>query len=336
MDSSKLGNGRDSNRVPLHEVVPLAVPFTISIGVSDFCNFKCVYCEHSLPHRQKKDIMISWDDFLYMMNNVEELYEHNNGVKCKNFAICGVGEPLTHKMLPQMVEYISKHEICPRIEITTNGSLLTHEITEKLIQGGLTRLLVSIQGTSSEKYKKVCGYDLDFVKFLDELRYFYSNRGSCKVYMKVVDMALDDEDDKKRFFDIFSPVTDMITVERILNAFDGVDYSQMHKDEGYTRYGFEFKERLVCDSLFMRMNIATNGDVNACACQWPPLVLGNIHQKHLHEIWNGEMHRKYMKLHLQGVKDSIPCCRKCESMSMAGMPMDNLDEHREEILGRLM
>lgn len=26
MDSSKLGNGRDSNRVPLHEVVPLAVP----------------------------------------------------------------------------------------------------------------------------------------------------------------------------------------------------------------------------------------------------------------------------------------------------------------------
>lgn len=335
MDLSKLGNGRDNNRVPLHEVVPLAVPYTISIGISDFCNFKCVYCEHSLPDRGKKDIMISWDEFVHMINNVESLYAHNNGEKCKNFAICGVGEPLTHKLLPQMVEYVSNHNISPRIELTTNGSLLTHEISEKLIAGGLTRLLVSIQGTSSEKYKKICGFELNFDKFIDELRYFYENRGSCKVYIKIVDFALDNESDKEFFFETFSPVTDMISVERILNGFDGVDFSQMHKDEGYTRYGYEFKERLVCDSLFMRLNIATNGDVNGCACQWPPLVLGNINQRPLHEIWNGELHRKYMKIHLSGRKDTILRCKKCESISLSGHPMDNLDEYRSEILRKL-
>ena len=36
----KQGSGRDENRIPLYNVVPLDMPFTVSIGVSDFCNFK--------------------------------------------------------------------------------------------------------------------------------------------------------------------------------------------------------------------------------------------------------------------------------------------------------
>ena len=44
MNKEKLGTGRDENRIPLYQVVPLKVPFSIGLGISDFCNFKCVYC----------------------------------------------------------------------------------------------------------------------------------------------------------------------------------------------------------------------------------------------------------------------------------------------------
>ena len=337
--SLKEGNGRDENRVPLYKVVPLAVPFAIGIGINDYCNFKCVYCGQSItppPSYLSDKRMISWDEFRFMIDNIEELYEYGEA-RAKNFGICGIGEPTMHKLLPEMVKYCSDHKICDRIELTTNGSLLTHALSEKLIDAGLTRLLISVQGVTGDKYKKICGYNLDFDKFVDEIKYFYEHRGKCKVYLKTVDVALDDEEERHRFFEIFSPIVDMLSVERILKGFDGVNYDNiMPPSDKKTRYGYEFRERKCCDSLFMRMTILPNGEVNACACQLPPLVLGNINEKPLKDIWNKGAHKAYMMAHLKGLKNSIPRCASCESMAYAGHPMDNLDEHMDEILERVV
>ena len=56
---SNFGSGRVEERVPLHLVVPLSVPFAIGINVSDYCNFKCAYCWHSLttpPQRIPRNV----------------------------------------------------------------------------------------------------------------------------------------------------------------------------------------------------------------------------------------------------------------------------------------
>ena len=78
---NKEGNGRDSNRVPLYEVVPLAVPFSVGIGVSDPCNFKCIYCAHSIgsPIKNEKERIIKWDEFVFMIDNIEEMYNTKGG-----------------------------------------------------------------------------------------------------------------------------------------------------------------------------------------------------------------------------------------------------------------
>ena len=107
------------------------------------------------------------------------------------------------------------------------------------------------------------------------------------------------------------------------------------KTKNKSRYGYEYQGRKCCDSLFMRMNIATNGWVSACACQWPPLVLGNINEKPLKEIWNKELHKEIQIKHLSGLKDTIPKCAKCEALHSYAHPADNLDDHMEEILQRV-
>lgn len=334
----KQGSGRDENRIPLYNVVPLDMPFTVSIGVSDFCNFKCKYCFHSTSiSNYYKEAIITWDYFIYIMNNIEEMCNHT-GKKLKNFSICGIGEPLMNKKIVDMVSYVKEKNISDRIEITTNGSLLTHDLSKGLIEAGLTKLLISVQGTSNSKYKEVCGYDINYEKFIDEIKYFYNNRKQCKIYTKTLDMALDNDDDIKKFYNIFSPISDVVNVENTLKGFDGVDYDGIvdkEKANSVTRYGYKYKKRICCDSLFIRMNVHSNGDVHACSCQWPPLVIGNINKLPLKDIWNGEIHRKYMVLHLRGLKDTIPRCAKCDSMSYSGHPMDNLDDHLEEILNRL-
>ena len=56
--------------------------------------------------------------------------------------------------LPEMIKYLSDNNMSDRIEVTTNGSLITHGLSDRLIDAGLTRLLISIQGTTVQKYKK--------------------------------------------------------------------------------------------------------------------------------------------------------------------------------------
>lgn len=332
--NKKIGTGRDENRIPLYQVVPLKVPFSIGIGTSDFCNFKCKYCAQSTDIGIKPQIL-SWNKFVEIISQIEDLLEKNGVEKIKNFQICGIGEPLICKDVPRMVNYVKERKISDRIEITTNGSLLTHELSKELVNAGLTRLLISVQGLNSESYKQICGYNIDFNNFIEEIKYFYQNKQQCSVYIKITDIALKKGEDKL-FYDMFSPMADTVNVEEIMNGFDNVNYKYMiKKNRKKTRYGYEWQERICCDTLFMRMNIASNGDVNACGCQWPGLLIGNINKTTLCEIWNGEAHRKYMQLHLSGKRYRIIKCKDCESISFAGHPMDNLDEHLDEILARV-
>lgn len=335
MNESKIGSGRDENRVPLYKIVPLKVPFSIGIGASDFCNFKCKYCAQSTSIGITPQIL-SWDKFVDIISQIEELLENNGVKRIKNFQICGIGESLICKELPQMIRYVKERGISDRIELTTNGSLLTHELSKNLIDAGLTRLLISVQGINKEAYKKICDYDIDFEKFIDEIAYFYQNRQQCSVYIKTADVALKEGEDKL-FYDIFSPIADMVHIEHIMDGFSNVDYTNMiEKHREKTRYGYDWKEKICCDSLFMRMSIASvNGDVNACGCQWPGLPIGNVYKKRLAQIWNGDAHKQYMKLHLSGNRGMIVKCRDCESISFAGHPMDDLDEHLDEILQRV-
>lgn len=336
MNITKIGTGRDEKRKPLYLSVPLKAPYTVGIGVSDFCNFKCVYCSHSIPSTNKHEKMFSFEEFVKIVDEIKELCDINNGTKIKNFAICGLGEPLTCKDLPRMVEYARNKDFTERIEITTNGSLLTRELSDKLIEAGLTRLLISIQGINAEAYKRICGYDIDFDKLIEEIQYFYQHKKQCQVYIKTLDVALNEEE-RTKFYDIFSPIADMVNIEHMEKVFEGIDYAALVTEEKnkQTRYGYDWQERICCDSLFMRININTDGTVDACGCQQPALSIGNLHKQSLKKIWNGALHKKYMEMHLTGNRKKIARCKNCDIMSLGGHPMDNLDEHMEEILEKL-
>ena len=67
------------------------------------------------PPAYPKERMITWEEFVKTIDNIEELYDSAGGVHTKNFSICGVGESLTHKLLPDMIKYCSEHKICDRI-----------------------------------------------------------------------------------------------------------------------------------------------------------------------------------------------------------------------------
>lgn len=330
--------GRDTNRVMLHSVVPLAIPFAIGIAPSDICNFKCIYCNQATERGIVDARIISWNEFLTIATQIQDLID-KAGSRLKIIRFIGNGEPLVNKMLPDMIKYVSDRNMADRYEVTTNGSLLTEEMSDRLIESGLTRLLISVQGVTASKYKEICGYNIDMEKFVEQIRYFFNkSRGRCRVVIKTVNVSVQDENDRRRFYEMFENICDDINVENILETSDGVDFSSFmpESERGKSRYNMEVGERICCDTMFMYMNIHSSGDVDTCGCIYPPLFIGNIYKTPLSRLWNGEKHKEYMIKHLTGRRCEIGVCAKCQSiLFQSGFKEDNLDPYLDEVLDRV-
>lgn len=338
MEKRELVVGRDLNRVPLHNVVPRAVPFAIGIAPSDFCNFKCKYCAQATSAGVRNPQIVSVENFKIIVGQIEELIR-KGGENVKIIRFIGNGEPLLNKNLPEMLKYISEKKIADRYEVTTNGSLLTHELTDKLVDSGLTRLLISIQGVHAKSYEQICGYKIDFERLVDEITYFYNkSRGKCRLMIKTVNLSVASSEEREKFYRIFSPICDEISIENVIAACEDVDYKKIMSEEALekTRYGTILEKKVCCDTLFMNMNVHSNGNVDVCGCIYPPLFIGNIYKQSLADLWNGRVHKEVMLKHLTGRRNEIEVCSKCTSIDhYNGFTEDNLDPYLDEILEKV-
>jgi MoaA/NifB/PqqE/SkfB family radical SAM enzyme len=65
----------------------------------------------------------------------------------------GIGEPLSHPRIVQMVAAVKA--LGARVELITNATLLTADISRQLVQTGLDRLWVSLDGATPESYADI-------------------------------------------------------------------------------------------------------------------------------------------------------------------------------------
>jgi len=325
----------DQERIPLWKEIPLSAPLSVNIEPSGICNFKCKYCAQSLGEefdtRHFKRELMSIEVF---EKTVQQLKAFKK--KIKKIHLFRNGEPLCNPNLCYMVNRITEENICEAINITTNGSLLTEEYSIGLINAGLTSLSVSLQGLSKEKYIDVCGTKVDFEKLYQNLKFFYDHRSNCKLYIKIIDIALESESEKGRFFELFTPISDRVYIETAVPVYESVDYSHiLRENKSVTRSGFDVKEPLVCQLAFYHLHILANGDVLPCNSIEFPIRNWNVNSSDLFSIWNSEERKKFLELQLQGRRKSNQICRFCERLSQEFQPQDSLDEYRERILKNL-
>jgi MoaA/NifB/PqqE/SkfB family radical SAM enzyme len=335
---ARIKPGYDQNRQKLSDIVPVSTPFTLFVTPAQVCNFRCNYCTHSLTVDKKKEMgfiqkLQDYDVFLKIAQQAAEFPQ-----KFKRVLLTGLGEPLTNPQIPDMVAELVKLNVADNYEIFTNASLLTQDMSEKLIAAGLTCLRISIQGLTSEKYREVCGANVDFDNLVSNIRYFYENRKSCKVYIKIIDACLENEGEKEKFYEVFGDICDNIFVEHLVNAQPSM---AEHYDDGVnnsvTFYGEKAEKREVCPYIFYTLQTDAMGNVFPC----PPLglpmgfSLGNIKDVSLKEIWNGRKLKDLRILHLKKCRNQLDVCGTCDNYMCFTPKEDNLDDSAEEIINRL-
>ena len=315
--------------------MPLDTPFVLQIFPVYACNFKCTYCIFSTSKDKhgfiSDKIMMDFD--LYK-NCIDDMTRFPD--KLKVLRLVGIGEPLLHKEIAQMVEYAVSNTIADTVELLTNASLLTPKMSDTLISAGLSRLVVSIQGTTKEKYKKICGTEIDFETFVENLRYFYTHKKQGQVYIKIVDCALDGKNDEKRFYDIFGDICDTLAIEQAVPIHSGVDYEDvlMDKDMPLTQFGLPVSDVDICPQPFFTMQINPDGKIVPCYSFEYPAIMGDAHHESVVDIWTGRRFQEFRCRMLDSMQAASGFCADCSIIRYRLFPEDDLkdDVNRLKVL----
>lgn len=317
-------------RNKLEDVIPLVTPYTLAIDPSNVCNFKCNFCaiqykKEELPFRKQ---FMDVELFKKIIDDLAEFPE-----RLKVLRVNGQGEPLLNPDLPEMIRYAKEKNVADFIELITNGSKLCPDLNQKLVDSGIDRIRISIEALDSEGYKNICGANIRFDEFIDNIRDLYDRSSKCEIYCKIVDIAVPTEEDKNRFFDLFGDICDRYFIDNVIPLWSDFGELEMTDAEKGV-HGQLVREVTVCPYPFYSLIINPDGEVTVCCADWKrKLIVGDLKIESLKEIWNGKKLRNFWLALLEGKKNCFEMCRKCL------LPMydcnDYIDDYAEVIKERI-
>ncbi len=121
-----------------------ARPFALSVEPSGHCQLKCPECPTGMAVLKREKGTMTIDDFNKIISETASYIIYLN--------LYFQGEPLLHPQIATMVNTASQKGIFTNI--STNGLLLTENLCRSLVNSGLSRIVISMDGLSQEVYEK--------------------------------------------------------------------------------------------------------------------------------------------------------------------------------------
>ena len=285
-------------KIFLKSRIRLDYPLFLLMESTNKCNMRCVFCPRESSSR--KTGFMSLDT---VKNIIDDSLRHGRR------SIIGFqkdGEPLLHKGIEEIIAYVKKANAATLLHMATNGILLDEGRAEKIINSGLDDMLISLDASSPDTYRKVKGVDT-FEKVEENVRNFFKIRKAMKsrrpyVRVKIINMR-GTEKEVPEFKKRWSGIADSIEVK---------DYVKWGDVEDNTPADFKNKRRHACPTLWYLAAINWDGRVSVCCGDYGcSIPLGNINEKPLYEIWNGDILRSARKSHLSGKFEDLEVCKSC-------------------------
>ena len=305
-----------TGRTRLETVIPLATPYLVFLDPSNVCNQQCSYCPTGnrdlIKKIGRKPEKMSFALSLKILTQLTAFPD-----RIKTLRLYKDGEPLLNPDFPVIVAYAKSKNKFDQIDTTTNGTLLTPELSRHIIDAGLTKIFISVHP------KNIA--NKDYIKQVAFFYFYSSSQGSCKVFIKTAGDYLS-ADERKMFLDIYTDISDSIAIEHTAPCWPGFDVPGVNKETGIYGQKLESTGVKVCPYIFYSISINSNGTVTPCFVDWKPsLVIGDLNHDNLQDIWNGEKLKGIRLAHLLKNKNKIPICASCGQL-IYGMP-DNIDDY---------
>ena len=266
-------------------------PMHLDVEITNRCNLRCTFCDKLplLKPHQMGDM-----DFGLFKKILDEGEEHGLwGLK-----LSYRGEPMLHRKIAAMVGYANKRGVLD-IYFNTNGMLLSEYKAKELIDAGLTRISVSIEGTDAAVFERERkGAKLEtIVRNVDRLINIRDRGGY--LYPKVrIQTVLFPDLDVTAYRDHWASHCDEVAA---------VDY----KDVSVRRTCY-IRRDWACPQLWQRMTIEWDGTVMPCNNDdTRSLSPGNVKTKTVMNCWHDPLVKRARELHEKGLSHTLEACDGC-------------------------
>ena len=307
-------------------------PYWLTLDPSNLCNLQCPFC----PTGQKRDSrtkgVMAYDDFKKIMDELGRYLIHID--------FCNWGEPFTNKDIFKMISLAKQYNIDTKID--SNFTLLSKKDIDKLLESGIDKIIVSIDGLCQETYSKhrVGG---DFNKAMSNLQFLLERKKQ---------LSLDRPHITWQFL-VFKHNEHEINDVRRLGQELGVDETAITKafigykdwmptDQEHCRYNLDIlqcdasheretseyftRQHSYCNWLWEAIVINPNGSVSpCCTVENEKDDFGNILVYGFKKIWNNEQYRNariYMKD--RGKSNTIQnICHDCKQAGVVNLDLSS-------------
>jgi radical SAM protein with 4Fe4S-binding SPASM domain len=255
----------------------------------------------------------------------------------KRITFSGLGEPLLNPKLPNMIAHLRNSGYNGRIDIITNGVALTPKLADNLVLSGVSRIQISVQALTSERYQEIAGVGVNIDRFLENVRYLYQHKGKSEVFVKIIDANLQNEHEKAQFYQMFGNISDQMWIEHLIVMQQQMKSLGTITDYYKNLHNEVVPNRDVCSIAFYFIQVTVDGKVFLCPTPGLPkeFNIGDVTTESIFSIFNGEKRINYLKTMLKDSYKKIEFCSKCGCAGNIPTKEEYLDETRERILSRL-
>jgi radical SAM protein with 4Fe4S-binding SPASM domain len=210
------------------------------------------------------------------------------------------GEPTNHPFYSDVLYSIRQRH--PRLSIIqyTNGQTLHKEDILAAILDNVDTLVISIDGaTNSTMVEARPGIDPDKIRF--GVKRLYSARSQSKplITIRMTEMPLNSHE-IHLYKTTWQPFCDHIQIAYLQNF------------RGSKLFNCKIRSALPCDRVFHSIVVTANQNVVLCCDDFKEdMILGNLRDMPLRDIWFGARAKSIRRLHLLGNSNQIPMCGDC-------------------------
>jgi radical SAM protein with 4Fe4S-binding SPASM domain len=298
-------------------------PFGIfNIELTNHCPFRCVMCARTNNMTRNKGHM----EFEVFQKIIDELVTANpNFVKRKKeIWLHHFGESLVHPEVGRFVRYAVDRGLY--VGLSINPLMLKEKKSRELLEANPGILLVSLDGYDDESFFRIRGVKNAYEKSKANLLRFLEMKkqmgSKTKVQLHMINFPsndayyLDEDNITKTiaFWESLEGIDEFF--HKNFSTWDGNarDVNALAAVASFNEAPVQQLGKVTCNNPWWRMTVAWDGDVLPCCMDYNKrLVLGNIKEQTLTEIWNGgrmrELRREFLGNHVTN-----PLCRNCDGL----------------------
>ena len=226
----------------------------------------------------------------------------------------GYGEPFLDKFLIKRLKKCNEKKIPTYFSCTP--ATMTVDKAVAAMENGLSVLKFSLDAMDDESIKKIRGRKADYddsIKKIKEIIKIKEKRKFKTILVPCMISFKNDEREKKlhrNFLEFWKPYDVFAYVKSQDNRWL---FEQDKKLKNNSHYAKQY-----CEYPWTSLTVMADGNVVPCTqISNNEIVLGNINENSLEEIWNGKKYDEFRKMHVTGeFPKEHKCLKNCDQVKL--------------------